>query len=113
MWEANSVDTNVSPGKAWEVSAKPSATNHTPASDDLRGALAYWTGPRRVEKGWSHERLAFECELDRASVSAVERSHWNVSLANIERMANALEVPAWTLLMPVEPIVKVSQRVQA
>jgi len=51
-----------------------------------------------VQKGWSQERLAMECVLDRTYVSAVERSRWNVSLANIERMALALDVAPWVLL---------------
>jgi len=55
-----------------------------------------------VERGWSQERLAMECELDRTYVSAVERSHWNVSLSNIERFAVALEMPPWALLKPPE-----------
>lgn len=66
----------------------------------LRDVLAYWVRLRRVEKGWSQERLALESELDRTYVSAVERSCWNVSLQNIERLAAALEVEAWTLLYP-------------
>jgi transcriptional regulator with XRE-family HTH domain len=57
-----------------------------------------------VEKGWSQERLALECELDRTYVSAVERSRWNISLANIERLALALDVPAWSLLKPPEEL---------
>ena len=60
--------------------------------------LAYWVRLRRTDKGWSQERLAMECELDRTYVSAVERSRWNVSLSNIERFAQALDVEAWTLL---------------
>jgi transcriptional regulator with XRE-family HTH domain len=52
----------------------------------------------RVQKGWSQEALALECGLDRTYVSAVERSQWNISLANIEAIANALEVPPWVLL---------------
>lgn len=71
-----------------------------PDSDNLRDVLAYWLRLKRVEKGWSQERLAMECELDRTYVSSVERSRWNVSLANIERFAQALEVEPWTLLKP-------------
>jgi len=41
-----------------------------------------------------------ECELDRTYVSAVERSRWNVSLSNIERFAQALDVEPWMLLKP-------------
>lgn len=58
--------------------------------NDVRDVLAYWIRLLRVEKGWSQERLAHECSLDRTYVSAVERSRWNVSLANIERMGAAL-----------------------
>ncbi|WP_449224046.1 helix-turn-helix domain-containing protein [Allofranklinella schreckenbergeri] len=71
-----------------------------PPSDDLRGVLAYWIRLKRVEKGWSQERLALECELDRTYVSAVERSRWNVSLSNIEKLANALGIEPWRLLRP-------------
>lgn len=55
-----------------------------------------------MSKGWSQERLALVCELDRTYVSAIERSVWNVSLANIEKLAQALEVEPWTLLVPVK-----------
>lgn len=80
------------------MSAKPSGPTRLPASDNLREVLAYWIRLRRVEKGWSQERLALESELDRTYVSAVERQRWNVSLSNIERLAQALDVEPWTLL---------------
>lgn len=64
--------------------------------------LAYHVRLLRVEKGWSQERLALECELDRTYVSAVERCRWNISLSNIERIAQALDVPPWKLLQPVK-----------
>lgn len=82
------------------VSRKPVGPEHLPiAKAGAREVLAYWIRLKRVEKGWSQERLAQECELDRTYVSAVERSRWNVSLANIERMAVALDVPVWALLL--------------
>ena len=82
------------------MSRQPVGPEHLPnAKAGVREVLAYWIRLKRVEKGWSQERLAQECELDRTYVSAVERSRWNVSLANIERMAVALDVPAWTLLL--------------
>jgi transcriptional regulator with XRE-family HTH domain len=83
-----------------EVSAKPQPPTQLPDPDKLRDVLAYWVRLNRVEKGWSQERLALECELDRTYVSAVERSRWNVSLSNVERFAKALDVEAWTLLRP-------------
>ncbi len=82
------------------MSAKPSGPTRLPASDNLRDVLAYQIRLLRVEKGWSQERLALESGLDRTYVSAVERSTWNIALANIERLANALGVAAWTLLQP-------------
>lgn len=55
-----------------------------------------------MTRGWSQERLALECDLDRTYVSAVERSRWNVSLGNIVRMAQALDVQPWELLYPAQ-----------
>lgn len=83
------------------MSAKPTPPKYKPDNDDLRSVLAYHVRLLRVEKGWSQERLALECDLDRTYVSAVERSRWNISLSSIERIAQALEVPAWKLLQPV------------
>lgn len=82
------------------MSAKPSPPKTKPSKDDLRGIFAWNVRTLRVSKGWSQEKLALICELDRTYVSAIERSVWNVSLANIERLAQALEVEPWTLLKP-------------
>ena len=82
------------------VSRKPVGPEHLPSANaGVREVLAYWIRLKRVEKGWSQERLALECELDRTYVSAIERSRWNVSLSNIERLAVALDVPIWALLL--------------
>ncbi len=83
------------------VSAKPSPPKNVPTADNLRGIVAFRIRTLRVDKGWSQERLALECDLDRTYVSAVERSRWNVSLSNIERLAKALDVAPWRLLLPV------------
>ena len=48
-----------------EVSAKPQPPTQLPDPDNLRDVLAYWVRLKRVENGWSQERLALECELDR------------------------------------------------
>ena len=80
------------------MSAKPTPPSRLPDPNNLREVLAYWIRLKRVDKGWSQERLAMECELDRTYVSAVERSRWNVSLSNMERLAKALGVEVWTLL---------------
>ncbi len=82
------------------MSAKPSPPLRYPTPTTSAKVAAYWIRLKRVEKGWSQERLALECELDRTYVSSVERSRWNVALSNIERLARALNVEPWTLLKP-------------
>lgn len=69
-------------------------------AQESRGVLAYNVRLLRVQKDWSQEDLAMECELDRTYVSAVERSRWNISLSNIERLAVALDTEPWMLLRP-------------
>ncbi len=66
----------------------------------LRGTLAYNVRLLRFKNGISQEELAFRCELDRTYISAVERCVWNVALSNIEKIAGALEVQPWRLLVP-------------
>jgi ribosome-binding protein aMBF1 (putative translation factor) len=86
---------------AKKMPAQPTLPTQLPAANDLRGILAWHIRVLRVQKGWSQEKLAFACELDRTYVSAVERSVWNVSLSNIERLAQALDVEPWRLLRPI------------
>lgn len=70
----------------------------------LRGTLAYNIRLFRFEQGLSQEELAFRCELDRTYISAVERCIWNVALSNIEKIAIALKIEPWQLLLkPVHP----------
>ena len=71
-----------------------------PDEQDLRAVLAYNMRLFRVNKGWSQEELARQCGLDRTYVSAVERKRWNIALSNIEKMATALGVAAYQLLLP-------------
>jgi transcriptional regulator with XRE-family HTH domain len=66
----------------------------------LRGTIAYNIRLLRFENGISQEELAFRCELDRTYISAVERCVWNVALSNIEKIAGALNVEPWRLLVP-------------
>ena len=46
----------------------------------------------RKVKGWSQEDLAKRTKLHRTYIGSIERSERNVSLINIERIANALNV---------------------
>lgn len=52
----------------------------------------------RQGKGWSQEKLALECCLDRTYISSLERGKRNVSLINIFKIAKALNIPASNLL---------------
>lgn len=69
-----------------------------PPLGDFRRVLAYNIRLLRLEKGWSQEDSALECDLDRTYVSAVERAVWNVSLSNLAKFAQALQTEAWKLL---------------
>lgn len=54
----------------------------------------------RREHGWSQEELAFESGLHRTFIGHVERQARNISLDNIERLAQTLGVPVYVLLTP-------------
>jgi len=67
---------------------------------ELRSILAQNVRRIRLAQSLSQENLAFMCDLDRTYISAVERCIWNVSLGNIGKIAAALEVEPWQLLVP-------------
>ena len=46
----------------------------------------------RNEKGLSQEKFSFICELDRTYIASIEQGKRNVSVANIEKIAKALDV---------------------
>jgi transcriptional regulator with XRE-family HTH domain len=52
----------------------------------------------RRERGLSQEELAFECGLHRTYVSGVERGIRNPTVVVLEKIAEALKVPAGRLL---------------
>ncbi|MBI3438505.1 MAG: helix-turn-helix transcriptional regulator [Proteobacteria bacterium] len=66
--------------------------------NSLRQVLATNLRLLRNERGWSQEALAAEAGLHRTFVGAVERAERNISLDNIEKLAVATRVEAWTLL---------------
>jgi len=51
----------------------------------------------RKEKGLSQEQLAFKADLHRTYIGMIERAEKNITLINIEKIANALEVNLETL----------------
>jgi transcriptional regulator with XRE-family HTH domain len=58
----------------------------------------------RKEKGIAQERLALKSGLNRGYYGDVERGERNVSLANILKIADALEVPASAIFVRYEAL---------
>jgi transcriptional regulator with XRE-family HTH domain len=69
---------------------------------ELVGVFATRMREERLRLGISQEELAHRAELDRTYVSGCERRLRNPSLISVERIANALDIPAGHLLCPSE-----------
>ena len=52
----------------------------------------------REARGLSQLQLSFRADLDRTYIGSLERGHRNVSLLNIHKLAEALEVHVSTLV---------------
>jgi len=46
----------------------------------------------RVANNWSQEQLAFECALHRTYIGAVERGERNITVLNLSKIKNTLQV---------------------
>ncbi|MCI2257228.1 helix-turn-helix domain-containing protein [Domibacillus sp. PGB-M46] len=66
--------------------------------DNIRLLFGKVIRQKRLSLGISQEELAFSCGLHRTYISDIERGLRNVSLDNIERIANALGVKPKDLL---------------
>ena len=62
---------------------------------DLDPLVAFGQRVRELRKlrGWSQETLTHKTGLHRTYIGAIERGERNVSLRNIVKIANALQVP--------------------
>ena len=54
----------------------------------------------RYSRGWSQETLAELCGFHRSYIANIESGKHNVSIDNLERLAQAFEVPIAELLNP-------------
>lgn len=59
----------------------------------------------RKSRELSQEALADLCDLDRTYISGIERKRRNLSIRNIQRIAEALEVDPRALLAPLEAFI--------
>lgn len=66
--------------------------------NNLRKVFATNVKRLRLARGWSQEQLAAEARLHRTYVGAIERAERNVSIDNIERLSEALDVQATVLV---------------
>lgn len=53
----------------------------------------------RKKLGLSQEKFAELCDLHRTYISDVERGERNVSIQNVQKIAHALKIDAYKLLM--------------
>jgi transcriptional regulator with XRE-family HTH domain len=65
---------------------------------DVRRRLGLNVRALRDEQSLSQEELAFECRLHRTYISGVERGVRNPTVTVVEKIAQALGVPASRLL---------------
>lgn len=63
-----------------------------------RELLAWNIRKLRVEKGLSQERLALEAQIERVSISQLERLQLNLGIDSLGKIANALDCSVSDLL---------------
>ena len=62
---------------------------------DIRNKIGIRLKELRNEKGLSQEKFSFLCELDRTYIASIEQGKRNVSIANIEKIAKALDLSVY------------------
>jgi len=62
---------------------------------DIRVKIGQRLRELRNKKGLSQEKFAFACDLDRTYIASIEQGKRNVSIANIEKIAQALDMSVY------------------
>ena len=75
-----------------------------PAISPVHAAFGDALRELRAERGMSQEAVALEAGLNRGYYSGIERGVRNVALANIVKIADALDIPASEVLARAETI---------
>lgn len=74
-----------------------------PYSDDLLATIARRVKSARDKRGWSQTALALKAGVSQKTISNLERAggdRESLSLANIERVVNALGMTMWQATLP-------------
>src|SRR4051812_25752890 len=71
-----------------------------PGIPSTRRILAKKIKLLRATRGWSQETLAELCGFSRSYIANIETGKHNLSLDNLERIAQAFEIPIAELLNP-------------
>ncbi|MGH8854316.1 MAG: helix-turn-helix domain-containing protein [Telluria sp.] len=82
------------------MSIPPSTPSN--AAPSARAILAANVVRLRDEKKWSQEILGFESGLHRTFIAHVERQARNISIDNLEKIADAFGIAPYQLLLPNE-----------
>ncbi len=62
---------------------------------DIRIKIGKRLRELRTKKDLSQEKFSFICELDRTYIASIEQGKRNVSIANIEKIAKALDISVY------------------
>lgn len=62
---------------------------------DVRTKIGLRLKELRIEKAISQEKFSFICDLDRTYIASIEQGKRNVSIANIEKIAQAFEMSVY------------------
>ena len=77
---------------------------------DIQSALGNALKEIRLEQGISQEKFALKIGLDRTYYASVENGKRNVSIQNIEKIANGYDMTVARLFMYVEEMQKREQQ---